>query len=214
MRPDFFYVRYSKMNSDDVVKIVGIMVVATLLLYLVYSYNQKCKLRDSEAFAAAQNRAQQHVRPQDPQDQVYDDAHASALAHAPAQFNVAGFENAPVPSASAASSAAAVAKPMSQDKQPADCYPRDRLTAEDLLPQDANSKWAQVNPAGQGDIKDQNFLTAGYHTGINTVGSTMRNANLQLRSDPVNPQLNVSPWNQTTIDPDLNHRALEIGGDY
>lgn len=94
------------------------------------------------------------------------------------------------------------------------CYPRDRLSAEDLLPKDAaNSKWAQMNPAGQGDVRDQNFLTAGYHIGVNTVGQTRRNANYQLRSDPPNPQQPVSPWNISTIEPDMNRRPLEIGGD-
>lgn len=98
-----------------------------------------------------------------------------------------------------------------QASVPSDCFPRDKLTAEDLLPKDAaNSKWAQVNPAGQGELKNQNFLTAGYHVGINTVGTTLRNANRQLRSDPPNPQIKVSPWNQTTILPDLNRRPLEI----
>lgn len=96
------------------------------------------------------------------------------------------------------------------------CYPRDRLTASDLLPTDAaNSRWAQVNPAGQGDISDQNFLTAGYHVGINTVGSSMKNANLQLRSEPPNPRLAVSPWNVSTIEYNgVLRRPLEIGGDY
>jgi hypothetical protein len=57
-----------------------------------------------------------------------------------------------------------------------------------------------------------NFLTAGYHIGINTVGQTLRNANRQLRSEPLNPQVPVSPWLQTTIEPDTNRRPLEIGG--
>ena len=100
-----------------------------------------------------------------------------------------------------------------QDPVANDCFPRDKLTADDLLPKDAaNSKWAQVNPAGQGELKNQNFITAGYHVGINTVGTTLRNANRQLRSDPPNPQVKVSPWNQTTILPDLNRRPLEISG--
>lgn len=95
------------------------------------------------------------------------------------------------------------------------CFPRDRLTAEDLLPKDsANSKWAQMNPAGQGDVQDQNFLTAGYHIGVNTQGQSLRNANYQLRSEPANPQLPVSPWNIATIEPDINRRPLEIGGDF
>lgn len=96
---------------------------------------------------------------------------------------------------------------------PKECFPKDKLTAEDLLPKDAaNSKWAQVNPAGQGDLKDKNFLNAGAHIGINTVGNSLRNPNLQLRSEPPNPQVKVSPWNQTSIESDLNRRPLEIGG--
>jgi hypothetical protein len=96
---------------------------------------------------------------------------------------------------------------------PRDCYPKDKLTPEDLLPKDAaNSQWAQVNPAGQGDVKNQNFITAGYHVGINTTGSTLRNANMQIRSEPPNPQQKVSPWMQTTIQPDLNRQPLEISG--
>jgi hypothetical protein len=104
-------------------------------------------------------------------------------------------------------------KPIDYDISPVpnDCFPRDKLTAEDLLPKDAsNSKWAQVNPAGQGELKNQNFLTAGYHVGINTVGTTLRNSNMQIRSEPPNPQTKVSPWNQTTILPDLNRLPLEI----
>lgn len=96
---------------------------------------------------------------------------------------------------------------------PSECYPKDVLSSADLLPRDANSLWAQVNPSGQGSLADQNFLTAGFHIGINTVGQTLRNANRQLRSEPLNPQVKVSPWLQTTIEPDINRRPLEIQGD-
>lgn len=94
---------------------------------------------------------------------------------------------------------------------PSECYPKDTLTPQDLLPQDSNSTWAQTVPAGQGSLGDQNFLNAGFHVGINTVGQSLRNANLQLRSEPANPQMKVSPWLQTTIEPDTNRKALEIG---
>jgi len=96
---------------------------------------------------------------------------------------------------------------------PSECYPKDVLSSVDLLPRDANSLWAQVNPSGQGSLADQNFLTAGFHIGINTVGQTLRNPNRQLRSEPLNPQVKVSPWMQTTIEPDINRRPLEIQGD-
>jgi hypothetical protein len=98
-------------------------------------------------------------------------------------------------------------------KQPRDCFPKDQLSPQDLLPKNAaNSKWAMANPAGQGDVKNMNFLSAGYHMGVNSIGSTLRNANMQIRSEPPNPQLKVSPWLQTTIEPDMNRRPLEING--
>tara|TARA_B100000524_G_scaffold337744_1_gene228637 strand:+ start:777 stop:1325 length:549 start_codon:yes stop_codon:yes gene_type:complete len=97
------------------------------------------------------------------------------------------------------------------NQYPKDCFPKDQLTPAELLPGDANSKWAQSVPAGQGELGDQNFLTSGHHVGVNTVGQTLRNANRQLRSEPPNPQVKVSPWLQTTIEADTNRRPLEIG---
>ena len=73
-----------------------------------------------------------------------------------------------------------------------------------------SGQFAQLVP-NNGQNKG-NFLTAGYHVGINTVGQTLRNANRGLRSDPPNPQVKVSPWLQTTIEPDSNRKPLEIGG--
>lgn len=94
----------------------------------------------------------------------------------------------------------------------ASCYPKEQLTAEELLPQENfASQWAQTYPTGQGTLKDKNFLQAGHHIGINTVGQTLRNANLQLRSEPPCPQVQVSPWLQSTISPDLNRRVFEVG---
>ena len=86
-----------------------------------------------------------------------------------------------------------------------------RLSTEDLLPNDAaNSKWAQVTPSGQGELSNLNFMTAAWHIGVNTQGQSLRNANLQLRSDPINPQFKVSPWMMSTIEPDVSRRAFEI----
>jgi hypothetical protein len=81
----------------------------------------------------------------------------------------------------------------------------------DLLPKDTNSQWAQLNPAGGADFKNVNLLKAGYNIGIDTVGSSLRNANLQVRSEPPNPTTIVSPWSNTTIEPDLMRAPLEIG---
>ena len=91
-------------------------------------------------------------------------------------------------------------------EQPAGCYPRDQLTPSELLPKDMNSVWAEQNPMGPGSLKGKNFLSAGA-----LIGESMRNANLQVRSEPPNPQVAVSIFNQSTISPDVSHRPLEIG---
>ena len=83
----------------------------------------------------------------------------------------------------------------------------------DLLPADANSQWSSLNPStvNQGDMLAADMLQAGYHTGLDTIGQSMKNANLQERSDPPIPKQNVGPWNQSTNEPDVFRRPLEIG---
>jgi hypothetical protein len=94
---------------------------------------------------------------------------------------------------------------------PPSCNKGGNQNPADLLPKDTNSQWAQLNPAGKGDLANINLLKAGYHIGIDTIGQTLRNANLQIRSEPPNPQVNVGPWNLSTIDSDFMRPPLEIG---
>jgi len=89
--------------------------------------------------------------------------------------------------------------------------PGDLLPNMNMLPKDPNSQWAQLNPSGSGDLMNQNLLSAGFLSGIDTIGNTMKNPNLQIRSEPPNPQLNVGPWNNSTFSPDLMRTPLEIG---
>jgi hypothetical protein len=94
---------------------------------------------------------------------------------------------------------------------PSTCNTANIQNPSELLPKDKNSQWAQLNPSGKGELANVNLLRAGYHIGIDTIGQSLRNANLQIRSEPPNPQLYVGPWNQSTIDPDFMRPPLEIG---
>jgi hypothetical protein len=94
---------------------------------------------------------------------------------------------------------------------PSTCSQPSIQNPAELLPKDSNSQWAQLNPSGKGELANVNLLKAGYHIGIDTVGQSLRNANLQIRSEPPNPQLSVSVWNNSTISPDYNRVPLEIG---
>lgn len=89
------------------------------------------------------------------------------------------------------------------------CSEKPTLNASDLLPlSNENSNWAALQTP---DVGSPNFLDAGALAGINTVGGSLRNANLQLRSEPPNPKDIVSPWLQSTIEPDLMRTPFEIG---
>ena len=83
----------------------------------------------------------------------------------------------------------------------------------DLLPKDENSQWAALNPTSmnKGDVLMPDLLQAGYHIGLDTIGQTLRNANLQLRSDPIISKSDIGPWNQSTIEPDYARVPLELG---
>ena len=80
----------------------------------------------------------------------------------------------------------------------------------DLLPKDQNSQWASLNPVG-GNVALPDLLQAGYHVGLDTIGQTLKNANYQLRSDPIIEKKDIGPWLQSTIEPDIARVPLEIG---
>ena len=46
------------------------------------------------------------------------------------------------------------------------------------------------------------MLKSGHHIGIDTVGGSRGNANLQLRADPDIKKVDVGPWSQSTYEQD------------
>jgi len=99
-------------------------------------------------------------------------------------------------------------------RTPTSCYPQKTLKPEDLLPSEDSAAIQEFNstkPDGEGILSGINLLDSGYHIGSNTIGQSLRNANRQLRSEPPNPQVAVSPWQNSTISPDLPRRPLEVG---
>ena len=91
---------------------------------------------------------------------------------------------------------------------PPSCNLQETIDPAELLPSN-NAGWGTPNPSNA--LQNVNLLQAGYHIGIDTVGQSLRNANLQVRSEPANPQMQVGPWNNTTIEPDLMRVPLELG---
>ena len=100
-------------------------------------------------------------------------------------------------------------KGMSSSKPVNTCVNQPMMDPKELLPSDNNNEWSDIKP--NTELKDIHMLNAGHHVGVNTVGSSLRNPNLQLRSEPVIPQKNLGPWNNSTMEPDNLRRPLEIG---
>lgn len=80
----------------------------------------------------------------------------------------------------------------------------------ELLPVDSNKEWSSLNPTSMNGVMPD-LLTAGYHIGLDTIGQTLKNANLQLRSEPIIPKADIGPWNQSTIESDYARTPFEIG---
>ena len=192
--------------------IIGLVVLA-VVGFAVYTYFPRFKnvLSGVEGFAGAPNPKKQTIKTPAPNGAHHgQEATKGPLDKAnkhvvPAAKKEEGFSD----YASFGDAGGLGSVPMAGAQKPAGCYPREQLNPMELLPSDPNSQWAQVNPTGAGDIQGKNFLSAGALMGINTIGSSMRNANLQLRSDPPCPQVAVSPWMNSTIEPDLTRKPLE-----
>lgn len=77
-------------------------------------------------------------------------------------------------------------------------------------------KPSELLPANSVDMKGENFLTAALSQNseqiIGKPTQTHRSRlNYDLRSTPPNPQVEVSPWNMSTMVPDTERRTFEIG---
>lgn len=100
--------------------------------------------------------------------------------------------------------------PVSNSATPPSSMNKPASNPSDLLPADSNSAWSSMNPGS--DLKNVNLLNPTQLVGINTQGSSLRNANLQVRSEPPNPRMNTNcPWNISTIEEDKMRKPLEIG---
>jgi hypothetical protein len=205
-------------NSNTIVISFSILILLLLTLLLIVSYNSKCRMDNVEKFYNNDTTSPMIDRNFN-QDNGSINTSVADLANKNANIDkpsggVGNFQPSDPLGNEVYNEVIGGDNLTSLDNMAENqaCFPRDRLTAEDLLPKDAaNSKWAQLNPVGAGNINDQNYLTAGYHIGINTIGQSLRNANLQLRSEPPNPQQAVSPWNISSIESENRPRQLEIG---
>lgn len=74
---------------------------------------------------------------------------------------------------------------------------------------------SELLPADSKNMEGNNFLTASLSKNEQIIGvptQTQRSRkNYDLRSAPPNPQVEVSPWNMSTMEPDTGRLTFEIG---
>ena len=80
----------------------------------------------------------------------------------------------------------------------------------DFLPKETNAAWFDTDFAEpKYKLNDDNLInTERYVIGINTVGQSLKNGSHDLRGTIPNPKFTISPWNNSTYEPDMNIRPL------
>ena len=87
---------------------------------------------------------------------------------------------------------------------------KQKYNSRDYLPQDVNDEWFETDFSNaKYQVDDDKLInTDKYVVGINTVGQSLKNPSYDIRGTIPNPKITVSPWNQSTIEPDFNLKSL------
>ncbi len=85
-----------------------------------------------------------------------------------------------------------------------------KYDAKDFLPKEINKKWFDTDfSQAKYNLNDDKLInTERYVIGINTVGQSLKNASYDIRGTVPNPKFSVSPWNNSTYEPDYNLKSL------
>jgi len=83
------------------------------------------------------------------------------------------------------------------------------LISDDLLPKKTEN-WFETPSIGT-KVDDANLLAdAVFKTGVDTIGSTRKNPSYDMRGNIPNPKFPISPWMNSSYEPDNNLRGLCI----
>jgi len=85
-----------------------------------------------------------------------------------------------------------------------------KYDAKDYLPKEINDQWFDTDfSQAKFNINDDKLInTEKYVIGVNTVGQSLKNASYDIRGTVANPKYTVSPWNNSTYEPDYNLKPL------
>lgn len=83
----------------------------------------------------------------------------------------------------------------------------DLFNADNYLPQISHKDWFDV-PDEPVNVKNRHLINVTRPIGIDSVASSKKNASYDIRGNAPCPKFVVSPWNQSSIDPDVNNKGF------
>jgi len=86
-----------------------------------------------------------------------------------------------------------------------DCNPENLFNADNYLPQEVNKNWFDVQPEPI-SVKNRHLINVTRPIGVNTIGTSLKNASRDIRGTPACPKFVVSPFLNSSISPDTNIR--------
>ena len=88
--------------------------------------------------------------------------------------------------------------------------PIKKYDSQEYLPQEVNKEWFETDfSKAKYDVKDEQLINiTKYVVGVDTVGQSLKNASYDIRGTVANPKFSVSPWNNSTYEPDFNIKPL------
>jgi hypothetical protein len=86
---------------------------------------------------------------------------------------------------------------------------KDSFNIKDFLPQEIHDEWFQTDLTNAKNEVDQSALIdiSKFCQGVDTVGQSLKNPSYDLRGNIPNPKIVVSPWQNSSYDPDTNIKS-------
>jgi len=81
------------------------------------------------------------------------------------------------------------------------------FNADNLLPKETNKDWFEVAPEPI-SVKNRHLINISRPIGINTIGTSNKIPNYDIRGTIPNPKFVVSPFLNSSVEPDINNRGL------
>ena len=83
-----------------------------------------------------------------------------------------------------------------------------KLDVNDLLPKMTNNEWNWDVPTQNVTLEESNLLSSAVKKiGNNTQGNSLKNPSYDLRGNIPNPKFQISPFNNSSYDPDTNIKS-------